>query len=113
MKSPQPDIIHGRNFKRNPLDTESYDPALTAVGGSHLVRGAALFSNEMDEHFNLYYLHWWTLVYFLFHFEEGKYASGLPDLVKEGAASFHRLLIVGGLASEYENEIRLWMEELD
>jgi serine/threonine-protein kinase len=35
------------------------------------------------------------------------------ELVKEGAASFHRQLIVGGLASEFENEIRLWMEELD
>jgi serine/threonine-protein kinase len=35
------------------------------------------------------------------------------DLVKEGAASFHRQLIVGGLASEYENEIRAWLEELD
>jgi serine/threonine-protein kinase len=35
------------------------------------------------------------------------------DLVKEGAASFHRQLIVGGLASEYDNEIRAWLEELD
>lgn len=35
------------------------------------------------------------------------------DLVKEGAASFHRQLIMGGLASEYENEIRLWLNELD
>jgi eukaryotic-like serine/threonine-protein kinase len=35
------------------------------------------------------------------------------DLVKEGAASFLRQLIVGGLASEYENELRLWLEELD
>ena len=35
------------------------------------------------------------------------------DLVKEGAASFHRQLIVGGLASEYENEIRAWLEELE
>jgi eukaryotic-like serine/threonine-protein kinase len=35
------------------------------------------------------------------------------DLVKEGAASFHRQLIVGGLASEYENEIRVWLEELE
>lgn len=34
------------------------------------------------------------------------------DLVKEGAASFHRQLIKGDLASEYENEIRLWLEEL-
>src|SRR5262245_57726490 len=35
------------------------------------------------------------------------------DLVKEGAASFHRQLVVGGLASEYENEIRVWLEELE
>ena len=30
----------------------------------------------------------------------------------EGAAGFHRQLILGGLASEYDNEIRLWLEEL-
>ncbi len=35
------------------------------------------------------------------------------DLVKEGAASFHRQLIKGDLASEYENEIRVWLEELE
>ena len=35
------------------------------------------------------------------------------DMVKDGAAAFHRQLIVGGLASEYENEIRLWLEELE
>lgn len=35
------------------------------------------------------------------------------DLVPEGAASFHRQLILSGLASEYENEIRLWLEELE
>lgn len=35
------------------------------------------------------------------------------EMVKEGAASFHRQLIKGDLASEYENEIRLWLEELE
>jgi serine/threonine-protein kinase len=35
------------------------------------------------------------------------------DMLKEGAASFHRQLIKGDLASEYENELRLWLEELD
>jgi serine/threonine-protein kinase len=36
------------------------------------------------------------------------------DLGKErGAASFHRQLVLSNLASEYENEIRLWLEELD
>ena len=34
------------------------------------------------------------------------------ELVKEGAAAFHRQLILSDLASEYENEIRLWIEEL-
>jgi len=34
------------------------------------------------------------------------------DLLKEGAAAFHRQLILGDLASEYGNEIRLWLEEL-
>ena len=35
------------------------------------------------------------------------------DLKKEGAAAFHRQLIVGGMASEYDNEIRAWLEELE
>lgn len=36
------------------------------------------------------------------------------DMLNDGgAASFHRQLIVGGLASEYENEIRLWLEDLE
>jgi serine/threonine-protein kinase len=34
------------------------------------------------------------------------------QLLKEGAAAFHRQLIIGNLASEYDNDIRLWLEEL-
>jgi eukaryotic-like serine/threonine-protein kinase len=34
------------------------------------------------------------------------------DLLKEGAAAFHRQLVMGNLASEYGNDIRLWLEEL-
>ena len=34
------------------------------------------------------------------------------DHAKDGAASFHRQLIVGGLASEYDNEMRAWLGEL-
>ena len=33
-------------------------------------------------------------------------------MLQEGAAGFHRQLIKGNLASEYDNEIRLWLEEL-
>jgi serine/threonine-protein kinase len=35
------------------------------------------------------------------------------DLVPTGAASFNRQLIKGDLASEYENELRLWLEDLE
>jgi serine/threonine-protein kinase len=34
------------------------------------------------------------------------------DLVKDGAAAFHRQLIKGDLACEYDNEIRTWLAEL-
>ena len=34
------------------------------------------------------------------------------ELVQEGAAAFHRQLVKSDLASEYENEIRVWIEEL-
>ena len=35
------------------------------------------------------------------------------DLVKGGAATFHRQLVQGDLAAEYDNEIRLWLRELE
>jgi eukaryotic-like serine/threonine-protein kinase len=35
------------------------------------------------------------------------------DMLQEGAASFHRQLVKSDLASEYDNEIRLWLKELD
>lgn len=34
------------------------------------------------------------------------------DLVKEGAAAFHRQLVLGDMASEYRNDLRVWLEEL-
>jgi eukaryotic-like serine/threonine-protein kinase len=35
------------------------------------------------------------------------------DLDRKGAADFHRQLVKGDLASEYENDIRVWLEQLD
>ena len=35
------------------------------------------------------------------------------DMAESGAAVVHRQLVKGDLASEYENEIRLWLEELE
>lgn len=34
------------------------------------------------------------------------------DLVDRGAAAFQRQLIIGNMASEYGNDLRLWLEEL-
>ena len=34
------------------------------------------------------------------------------DLRKGGGAAFHRQLVKGDLASEYENDLRIWVEEL-
>jgi serine/threonine-protein kinase len=34
------------------------------------------------------------------------------DLDRQGAADFHRQLVMGDLASEYENDIRVWLEQL-
>src|SRR5690606_29236151 len=35
------------------------------------------------------------------------------DMLEEGAAAFHRQLVKGDLSSEYGNEIRMWLLELD
>jgi eukaryotic-like serine/threonine-protein kinase len=34
------------------------------------------------------------------------------EMLREGAAGFHRQLVLGDMASEYPNEIRMWLEEL-
>lgn len=34
------------------------------------------------------------------------------DMLKGGAAAFHRQLVFSDLSSEYDNEIRLWLQEL-
>ncbi len=35
------------------------------------------------------------------------------DVLQDGAAGFHRQLVKGDLASEYDHEMRIWMEELE
>ena len=34
------------------------------------------------------------------------------ELVDQGAAAFQRQLVIGNMATEYDNDIRLWLEEL-
>jgi len=39
---------------------------------------------DINEFFNLYYLHWWLLVRFLFEHNNGQYLNGVLELTKEG-----------------------------
>jgi hypothetical protein len=39
---------------------------------------------SMNEYFNLYYVHWWSLVHFLRHYESGKYRPVLGRLAADG-----------------------------
>ncbi len=39
---------------------------------------------DLDEEFNLYYVHWWSLVRFLVQYQNGKYRAGLSRVMAEG-----------------------------
>ena len=39
---------------------------------------------DIDSNVNKYYIHWWSLVHFLFHYENGKYSSKVQNLMREG-----------------------------
>ena len=41
---------------------------------------------DIDEHFNLYYVHWWTLSHFLFHYQQGRYRSGMMQMIERGGS---------------------------
>lgn len=38
----------------------------------------------MGENFNLYYLHWWSLSHFLFHYQGGKYREAYIQVIRDG-----------------------------
>jgi hypothetical protein len=51
-------------------------------------------SPGIDRHVNLYYLHYWGLTHFLFHYENGRYATAYKQLLARGASTtdFERLI---------------------
>lgn len=40
----------------------------------------------MDKNFNLYYIQWWSLTHFLFHFENGKYRERYIQVIRDGGS---------------------------
>lgn len=49
---------------------------------------------DINQHVNLYYLHYWGLTHFLFHYENGRYANAYKQLLALGASTpdFERLV---------------------
>jgi len=64
---------------------------------------------SLNRHFNLYYLHWWTLTHFIF--ENPKYRDRATALVKAGGAlpEFERLI---GPADKVQSEWHTYVREL-
>jgi hypothetical protein len=41
---------------------------------------------DIDEHFNTYYIHWWSLALFCFHYNHGQYKIGFQQVITEGVS---------------------------
>lgn len=49
---------------------------------------------DFNTYFNLYYLEWWSLSHFLFHYDSGRYKQGYFDMIKGSGtlAEFEQLI---------------------
>jgi len=65
--------------------------------------------SSLDDEFNLYYLHWWTLTYFIF--ENPKYRDHAVALVREGGSfpAFEQLI---GPVDQVQNEWHEYVRKL-
>jgi hypothetical protein len=50
---------------------------------------------DLSTHFNHYYIHWWSLVHFLLHGEEGRYRAAFFQLLKSGGDRNDFVRLVG------------------
>jgi hypothetical protein len=66
---------------------------------------------DIDEYFNLYYLHWWSLTHFLIHSQQEKHRSGLMRLAKQGGEPVAFEQIIGKI-EEIEREWYQYVLEL-
>lgn len=53
---------------------------------------------RMDEKFNTYYMGYWSLTHFLFHFEDGRYAQRYRQLIAEGGTIDNFEKMIGPVA---------------
>ena len=64
-------------------DLESDQRDVTVIPLRCIISGRG--GPDIDKAFNLYYLHWWSLVHFLMEHEEGTYQPALSRLLAENA----------------------------
>ena len=71
---------------------------------------------DLNEQFNLYYVHWWGLTHFLFQFDGGKYREAFFRLVREGGtlASFEKNVgPIDRIQAEWYQHLRAQKKSLD
>ena len=87
--------------------------------GKIIPLGALITGNDgpdIDKHFNLYYLHYWSLTHFLFHYEGGKYSDNYRELIAEGGLleSFEkRIGPIDQIQREWYNYLQQKISEVD
>lgn len=50
---------------------------------------------DINHHVNLYYLHYWNLTHFLFHYDNGRYAAAYKQLLARGASTSDFECLIG------------------
>ncbi|MHC4887045.1 MAG: hypothetical protein ACYTGH_18365, partial [Planctomycetota bacterium] len=69
---------------------------------------------DLSTHFNHYYIHWWSLVHFLLHGEEGRYRPAFFQLLRSGGDRDDFVRLVGGPETvqapwyDHLQRLRLW-----
>jgi hypothetical protein len=66
---------------------------------------------DIGKHVNQYYVHYWSLTHFLFHYDNGRYAPAYRALIAEGATltRFERRI---GPVARVEREWHDWLRML-
>lgn len=93
----RPGLIDPNTYPIWWLDSQAWTGDLGKdLAGSRVIPLGAIVSGrggpDIDEHFNLYYLHWWSLCHFLFEGGERRYRAPFFQVIAEGGtlASFEK-----------------------
>ena len=69
------DIFATSGDLQSDIENKSIIPLRVIISGK---RGL-----DMDEYFNLYYLHWWSIAHFLMNYNDGQYIDGFNKVISD------------------------------